>query len=143
VGECVIGQAKAEPRPSAGVRFDIADHSTRIAVVEQFKGRAGWLTLQQLRIDSFEREEYLLCFAFDDDGHGLDQETAERLFACHGQVRAKFDPIFQEAGSFLEGDNLTRAPDGGNHAQKKSELCSRLLLSRLQSRRRTAVDLSG
>jgi chromosome segregation ATPase len=42
--------------------------------------------LADLRIDSLEREEYLLFSAFDDDGHDLDQETCERLFSIDGQA---------------------------------------------------------
>jgi hypothetical protein len=41
---------------------------TRSTVVENLKGKSGWLILQRLIIDSFEREEHLLFSAFDDPG---------------------------------------------------------------------------
>ena len=44
------------------------------------------ITLQQLVIDSFEREEYLLFSAIDEDGSSLDQETCEKLFRYAGSV---------------------------------------------------------
>lgn len=87
LGEHVLEQGKASATPPSEVAFDITHHPTRIAAVEALRGRAGWLTLQRLTIDSFEREEHLLFSAFDDQGRALDQETCEKLFRCVGQVR--------------------------------------------------------
>jgi chromosome segregation ATPase len=54
-------------------------------LVEALKGRSGWLHLQRLVIDAFEREEYLL-FSGIDDGRSLDQETMEKMFHCDAKV---------------------------------------------------------
>ncbi len=86
LGEYVLHAGKTSPTPSAALTFDISGHQTRIAVVDGLKGRSGYLTLQHLRIDSFDREEYLLFSAFDDAGRPLDQETCEKLFLCDGQA---------------------------------------------------------
>jgi len=86
LGEHVIETGKHCETPVARVVFDISSHSTRISAVEAFKGKGGWLVLQRLIIDSFEREEYLLFSAVSDDGRSLDQETCEKLFRCEGNV---------------------------------------------------------
>lgn len=86
LGEYVVVQGKTLATPVAHVRFNITDHPVRISMIEQLKGRTGWLVLQQLTIDSFDREEYLLFSAFTDDGKNLDQETCEKLFHCNGNV---------------------------------------------------------
>jgi hypothetical protein len=70
----------------ATLRFQASSHPTHIAAVESLKQKKGWLRLQQLVIDSFEREEYLLFSAIDDDGNSLDQETCEKLFRYAGSV---------------------------------------------------------
>lgn len=57
-----------------------------MSVIEQLKGRSGWLTLQHLRVDSLEREDYLLFSAFDDDGQDINQETCERHFSIDGHA---------------------------------------------------------
>lgn len=88
LGEHTISQGKGHPCPSAEVVFDISAHSAKVSVIEQLKGRSGWLTLQHLRIDSLEREDYLLFSAFDDDGQDIDQETCERLFSIDGRATA-------------------------------------------------------
>jgi len=95
LGEYVIQAGKTYPTPVAKVAFDISNHPARITVVEALKGKSGWLILQRLAIDSFEREDHLLFSAFDDDGTMLDQETCEKLFNCQGRV---LDPLDVPAG---------------------------------------------
>lgn len=89
LGEHVIQSAKEQDAPLASVTFDISNHPLRIALVENLKGKMGWLHLQSLVIDSFGREEYLLFSAVDVKGNSLDQETCEKLFHCAGSVQAE------------------------------------------------------
>ncbi len=86
LGEWAIDQGKQSDTPIAKVRFDVTNHPTKISVVESLKGQAGWLTLQYLTIDSFDREEYLLFSAISDNGKSLDQETCQKLFHCKGEI---------------------------------------------------------
>lgn len=87
LGEYVLEQGKVADTPTGHVAFDISNHPTRIAAVEELVGRSGWLTLQKLTVESFEPEEYLLFSAFDDEGTTVDQETCEKLFRCQGTVK--------------------------------------------------------
>ncbi len=86
LGEHVIAQGKQATCPIAEVEFDITNHGTHIAVVENLKGKSGWLSLQHLRVDSFDTEEYLLFSAIDEDGNSIDHETCTKLFNCEGTV---------------------------------------------------------
>lgn len=86
LGEHVIAEGKALSTPSATVILDISNHPTRIAMVENLRGRRGYLTLQRLNIQSLGNEEHLLFSALDEEGTPLDQETCERLFRCDGHV---------------------------------------------------------
>lgn len=86
LGEHVIEKGQACPTPAARVAFDYSNHPAKISMLEPLKGRSGWLLLQRLLIDSFDREEYLLFSAVDGGGRALDQETCERLFHCQGDV---------------------------------------------------------
>ena len=92
LGEHVIDGAKHLLTPSSSVTFDVTGHGARIAAVEALKGLSGWLLLQRLSVDSFEREEYLLFSGVCDDGRSLDQETCEKLFRCSGIVKGLADP---------------------------------------------------
>jgi superfamily II DNA or RNA helicase len=84
LGEHVLNEAKSYVCPVAEVTFDITNHPTRISMVNNLKGRTGWLRMQQLRIDSFDSQEYLLFSAIDEGGNNIDQESCEKLFNCFG-----------------------------------------------------------
>ncbi len=86
LGEHVVQSGKALATPIAGIVFDVSNHASRVHVVEALRGKAGYLTLTRLQIESYEREEYLLFSGFDVDGASLDQETMEKLFGCSGRV---------------------------------------------------------
>jgi hypothetical protein len=110
LGEYVVETGKALDTPVARVIFNISGRPTRIALVEALKGRSGWLHLQRLIIDSFEREEYLLLSGIDDDGRSLDQETMEKMFHC--EARAEPLPSLHsdvEARLAAEADQHTKA----------------------------------
>jgi len=109
LGEFVIQAGKDCPTPVAKVMFDISGHQARISVIEDLKGKSGWLILQRLVIDSFEREEYLLFSGFDDNGRALDQETCEKMFNCRGQVLNMLD--------VPEGERQQLAADAERHAK--------------------------
>ncbi|HCM15580.1 MAG TPA: ATP-dependent helicase [Candidatus Cloacimonas sp.] len=86
LGEYVLQQGKKKTCPPVEVVFDITKHPTRITLIEQLKGKYGWLRLDLLAVNSLDTEEYLLFTALDDDGNSLDQETCEKLFLCNGHV---------------------------------------------------------
>jgi len=103
LGEHVLETAKALPAPVAGVTFDISGHPARIAVIEALRGRSGWLRLQRLTVDSFEREDYLLFSGVDDAGRSLEPETCEKLFNCAGRTDAPA-PLLQAATARLDAE---------------------------------------
>jgi superfamily II DNA or RNA helicase len=82
LGEYVLRDGQEVPTPPARVVFDISGYGKRIALVEALRGKTGWLRLDRLVIESFDREEYLLFAGFVENGEPLDQETCEKLFNC-------------------------------------------------------------
>lgn len=86
LGEHVVATAKTLDTPFAEVTFDITNHPTRLSVVEDLRGREGWLAAEKLSVEAFEREEYLLLSAFSDDGASVDQEVLEKMFLCEGHA---------------------------------------------------------
>jgi len=97
LGEYVLDNGKLCPTPVATVAFDISSHVGRITAIEALRGQSGWLTLQKLTVESFEREEFLLFSAFSDAGQSLDQETCEKLFRCAAQpAPAELTPEAQD-----------------------------------------------
>jgi superfamily II DNA or RNA helicase len=85
LGEFVIDQAKSLDTPPARIVFNVSHHPTRLHVIEALRGKHGYLTLNALAIESYEREEHLLFSAIDDQGLPLEQETCEKLFNCFAE----------------------------------------------------------
>ncbi len=120
LGEWSIDQGKHAETPAAKVTFDVTNYPARVSVVEALKGRSGWMTLQYLTIDSFDREEYLLFSAMDSGGKSLDQETCQKLFHCSAQVTAAdelppelTERLKKEAGRHAEA-TITHSLEGNN-----------------------------
>ena len=82
LGEFVVDHAKALKTPAARIVFNVSEHPTRIHLIEELRGKHGYLALTALAIESYEREEYLLFSAIDNQGLPLAQETCEKLFNC-------------------------------------------------------------
>ena len=110
LGEHVTDTGKECSTPVSNVIFDVSGHPARISVVEDLKGKSGWLILQWLVIDSFDREEHLLFSAFTDDGKAIDQETCQKLFRCRGNVAAEIAaPSIDEKRLADDADRHTKA----------------------------------
>ncbi len=87
LGEHVIDEAKKLALSPDEINFDYESHNAKVSLVEQLVGDSGWLVLNKLSIDSFQREEHLLFTAVKDNGDVLDEESCEKLFACFGVAR--------------------------------------------------------
>ena len=85
LGEWVLDQARAADTPVAELAFDSSHHPTRLSVIEQLRGKSGWLTLNHLRVSALDTAESLLFSALTDDGEAIDQETCEKLFTVQAQ----------------------------------------------------------
>ena len=86
LGDYVLDKAKSEPTPPAHLRFDISHHPVKKKVLEDLQGQRGYLILNKLTIDSFERDEHLLFSAFTEKGEYLDPEICDKLFQCRASV---------------------------------------------------------
>lgn len=86
LGESVVDNAKTLVTPYAELAFDVTNHPTKLSVVDNLKGETGWLTLEKLVIDAFDREEYLLLSGYTDAGASVDHEVFEKIFLCGATV---------------------------------------------------------
>lgn len=110
LGEFVIDHAKTLDTPPAHIVFDVSQHPTRLHQIEALRGKHGYLALTSLAIESYEREEYLLFSAINDQGLPLEQETCEKLFNCTAgnAVSATIpEPIAQRL--YAEAERHTKA----------------------------------
>lgn len=81
LGQWSIDTSLNAATPVATLKLDYGKHGARISVVEQLRGKSGWLMLSRLEVTAFETTEALLFSGLTDCGHALDQETCEKLMA--------------------------------------------------------------
>ncbi len=105
LGEWVLDSARNTATPTAELTFDYSNHAARVSVIDQLRGKSGWLTLNYLTVKAFDTSESLLFSAMTDDGQMLDQETCEKLFTV--QASRKATAINSVAPTPL-GDNAQR-----------------------------------
>ncbi len=109
LGEWVLDSARTAATPPAELTFDYSHHPTRLSVIDQLRGKSGWLTLNHLTVAAFDTSESLLFSALTDDGQALDQETCEKLFSV--QAAGKVAPTTAAAPEALaaNAERLTQA----------------------------------
>lgn len=130
LGEHVLDTAKSRSTPTAELHFDVTGHPVRNAVMEEMRGRSGWLILRRFTITAFEEEEHLLLSGMDDDGRSLDMEVCERMFSIGAAVArtiAAPDGIaarLQVGAERLEKATLNQAAEtsGRHFAQAREKL---------------------
>lgn len=88
IAEQVIKLAKSADTPATHLRFDHSGWDAHAAALEPFVGRAGWMTVQHMRIDGTDAEEHLLIAAHTDDRTVLDPAAARRLLEVPAEVVA-------------------------------------------------------
>lgn len=109
LGEHVLENAKTLATEPSHLRFNISSQHGRIALIENLKGKSGYLTLYRLAIESFETEEYLLFSGVDDDGRSIDHEICTKLFNVESTVAEVVIPAQIEERLAAEASQIVRA----------------------------------
>lgn len=86
LGEYVIDTAKRLETPFVDLQIDYSNHPTKVTVAEQLKGHSGWLSLNLLRICTFNDEEHLIFTGITDNGRLIDAEACKKLFYVGADV---------------------------------------------------------
>lgn len=94
LAEAIIAKAKGRELPLQEVQFGYADHDGKISALKSFLGKGGWLMLTGFTVEALDQsEDHLLFAAVTDDGQGLDEEAAPRLFS----PKARLAPVTSTA----------------------------------------------
>jgi len=84
LGEYVVIKAKSRKLLDVKITFDLTRHQVKVGALEPYIGKDGFALVSSMRVDSFEREEYLLSSAITEDGIILNNEFVEKLFGLNG-----------------------------------------------------------
>ena len=71
--------------PVSEVVLDYTHTPIKVTLIEQLIGRSGWLTVEQLTIESFEKEDILLHACVTDEGEPVPPDIAEYMLRLRGE----------------------------------------------------------
>lgn len=93
LGEHVLDTGRRISAPVAKLRFNLTDYPLKLSALEKLTGQSGWLELNQLELDSFQREEHLVFTGVTDQQVLLDQEQCELMFQLTAEVSGDVDSV--------------------------------------------------
>ncbi len=80
LGAEIIDRAGKIEQKTGYVEFDISNYPYQIKNIKDMIGKSGYISLNKVIIDSFEKEEHLFFTGFLSDGTPLDEDTLEKMF---------------------------------------------------------------
>jgi len=88
--------------------FDYAAHGVKVSTLEPYRGKAGWLTLKLIEVETpGKQEQHLLVAASTADGIALVEDDPEKLLRLPATTQAA--SLFNNAGdATLVADVATR-----------------------------------
>jgi hypothetical protein len=114
----VVEACKKNQIDSHKISFNYSESASKITPLESFVGQSGWISVENLKIDSFETEDYLLYACFTDNGQQLDAELAARLLSLPAtehtevipseSVVARCNELIQVATNAFVSENIDR-----------------------------------
>lgn len=94
LAEAVLARARSRELPLGNVMFDYSHHQGKVAALEEFIGKAGWLSLSIFTVEAMaQAEDYLLLAAVCDDGTVVHHRTAQRLLTVPGSLENSDLPL--------------------------------------------------
>jgi hypothetical protein len=86
LGEYVLDTGRRLETPVREMVFNLTGHEAKLSALQNLPEKSGWLELNLLELQSFQREEHLVFTAVTDDGQLLDEEQCELIFRLQGEV---------------------------------------------------------
>lgn len=87
LGQYVVNTGKKVPTPFSEVDFLYSSNNSKISIIEQQKGKSGFLSCRIVRYSSLgEEEEHIILVAIDSEGRELERDFLERLLTVPGVV---------------------------------------------------------
>ena len=89
LAQSIILQCKSIGDALGSIDIQLTGASKRVASLEPYIGKSGWMQVSLLSINSFELEEYLLISCITNDGDVIPGEIANKLFGLNHSQNKK------------------------------------------------------
>lgn len=90
--------------PVADLTFDLSVLRSKVSMLDELRGKKGWLSLHSIEVNSFELTEHLIFTAFTEDGQLLSQEQCQRLMEI--EADCSFTGSYESKHNTLEKAQL-------------------------------------
>ncbi len=108
LSKSVIEKAKVATTPNAELIFDLSNHTSHIAILNELKNKSGYISIYNLEIDGIEKENHIVMVGIDNNGKALSEEQIERMFRLNSKISENSFDIPKELEALLadERQNL-------------------------------------
>jgi ERCC4-related helicase len=117
LAQIVLEKVKTKELLPASLLFDLTGYKGNVSILDELKGKQGWLSALSVSVDSFESSDYVIIFGETDDGKQLNEEQAKRLLTL---------PVKQTNENEVNID--------ANHVSKQTEIHVDALLTSISER---------
>ncbi len=90
LGKKVLAEAKALKTEAAHLLFDYERYAHKITILENLRGKTGWIRAAELRAKSFEENTYLILAAVDEDGNQIPDEVVRKIFKLEASEESTY-----------------------------------------------------
>jgi ERCC4-related helicase len=98
----IIESCKQLETGVCGIEFELSTHAPKISILEELKGKSGYLSCKLLTIQSFETEDYVLLSGITNDGIQLDMDQCKKMFLLSGRVADQTSSVAADVNKRLE-----------------------------------------
>jgi SNF2 family DNA or RNA helicase len=87
--EYLVEKGKNCTTPTAEITFQYQNREVeaRLAAVEQYIGKSGWLMLSRLEIETFETEDFIFSVGITDDGQAIEPDILNDFFYLQAETK--------------------------------------------------------
>ena len=89
LGEEVINRAKQRELKQTKLIFDLTHNKYKISLLDDYKGKRGFLKATKVSIKSYDLEEYVIITALTSDYKLLNEEVASKLLSLEATLNTK------------------------------------------------------
>ena len=86
LAQYVLDAVKEKPTPNAKLTFNFTGYEGNISILDELKGKSGWLSLQSVNVNSFETSDYLIVYGETENGEKLSEDQAKRMLSLPAEI---------------------------------------------------------
>ncbi|MBQ4479574.1 MAG: DEAD/DEAH box helicase family protein [Victivallales bacterium] len=123
---CLNAASQLHP-PVCDVTFDISGYHGKISVLEQMKGKSGWMFLNKRIAEGIDTEDSLLFSGFTEDRQSIPTDVLEQFFSLDGamgephSITPDVEARLQKEASLLSNATAQRELETSNKLFKERQ----------------------